>query len=457
MQQSTAGGPGFPDRFAWGTATAAFQIEGAPFEDGKGESIWDRFTHAPGAIYEGANADVACDHYHRWREDVALMAELGLNAYRFSVAWTRVLPEGRGAVNAAGLDFYDRLVDALLARGIAPYVTLYHWDLPQALQDHGGWQNRETAAAFAAYAEVVARRLGDRVRHWITHNEPHIVTYLGHWTGDMAPGLRDFGLWGPVSHHLLLSHGLAVPLLRAASAPGAEVGITLALQPMVPATEREEDRQAAALLDGLFNRWFLDPLYRGRYPEDALGLVEMPAGLVHPGDLEAIAAPLDFLGVNYYSRQLVRPQAGAPRLIPEVAPETGPGLTTMGNVVYPEGLYDLLVRLRQEHRPPRLYITENGVAYHDAVAADGQVHDPERTAYLRAHFAQARRAIAAGVPLAGYFVWSLMDNFEWARGYSQRFGVVYTDYATQRRIVKDSGRYLAAVARSNGANVPLPG
>jgi beta-glucosidase len=454
MERSS--GAGFPAGFAWGTATAAFQIEGAPHEDGKGESIWDRFTHTPGAIYGGDNADVACDHYHRWREDVDLMAELGLNAYRFSVAWTRVLPEGRGAVNAAGLDFYERLVDALLARGIAPYVTLYHWDLPQTLEDRGGWRNRETAVAFVELAEVVARRLGDRVRHWITLNEPHIVTYLGHLTGEMAPGLRDFGLWGPVSHHLLLAHGLAVPALRAASASGAEVGITLALAPMIPASDSAEDRRAATLLDGIFNRWFLDPLYRGRYPEDALELVEMPAGLVQPEDLATIAAPLDFLGLNYYTRQLVRPQAGAPRFMPEVAPETGPGLTTMGHVVYPEGLYELLVRLHQEYRPGTLYITENGAAYPDTVAEDGQVHDPERTEYLRTHFAQARRAIAAGVPLVGYFVWSLMDNFEWARGYSQRFGVVYTDYATQRRIVKDSGRYLAEVARANGANVALP-
>jgi beta-glucosidase len=347
-----------------------------------------------------------------------------------------VLPEGRGAVNTAGLDFYDELVDALLERGIAPYVTLYHWDLPQALQDRGGWQNRATAEAFVAFAEVVARRLGDRVHHWITHNEPQVVTNMGHWAGKMAPGLRDFGVWGAVSHHLLLSHGLAVPVLRAASAPGAQVGITLNLAPIVPQTADPADARAAELADALFNCWFLDPVFRGHYPEPALEVVDMPAGLVQSGDLEAIAAPLDFLGVNYYTRQRARPKPSEPRFLPEIAPETGPGLTTMGWVVYPEGLYDLLLRLHQEYRPARLYITENGAAYPDTLTADEQVFDPERTGYLRRHFAQARRAIAAGVPLAGYFVWSLLDNFEWARGYTPRFGVIYTDYPTQRRIIK---------------------
>jgi beta-glucosidase len=448
---------GFPQGFAWGTATAAFQIEGAPREDGKGESIWDRFSHTPGAIRDGANADVACDHYHRWREDVALMAELAHNAYRFSIAWTRVLPAGRGAVNNAGLDFYERLADALLARGIAPYVTLYHWDLPQALQDAGGWRNRDTAAAFADYAGIVAARLGDRVRHWITHNEPQVVTNAGHLTGEMAPGVRDLAAWWPVSHHLLLAHGLAVPVLRAASAAGAQVGITLNLSPKVPASASAEDQRAAPLGDALFNRWFLDPLFRGTYPDEAAALLTRPDDLIQPGDLAAIQAPLDFLGVNYYTIERIRRNPALPGLVPQVAPEDGPGLTAMGWAVRPEGLGDLLIRLHREYQPPAMYVTENGAAYPDALAPDGQVVDPERTDYLRRHFAQARRALAAGVPLRGYFIWSLLDNFEWARGYIPRFGLAYTDYPTQRRIIKGSGRYFAAVARANGANVALPG
>jgi beta-glucosidase len=446
----------FPEGFAWGTATAAFQIEGAPREDGKGESIWDRFSHTPGVIQDGANADVACDHYHRWRDDVALMAELAHNAYRFSIAWTRVLPAGRGAVNAAGLDFYDRLVDALLARGITPYVTLYHWDLPQTLQDAGGWRNRDTVAAFVEYAEVVAGRLGDRVRHWITHNEPQVVTNAGHLTGEMAPGVRDLGAWWPVSHHLLLSHGRAVPVLRAASAPGARVGITLNLSPKVPASDSAADQRAAPLADALFNRWYLDPLFRGAYPEEAAALLRRPENLIQPGDLAAIQAPLDFLGVNYYTIERIRRDPDLPGFVPQVAPEAGPGLTTMGWAVRPTGLGDLLIRLHREYQPPALYVTENGAAFPDALTPEGQVEDPERMDYLRRHLAQARRAIAAGVPLRGYFIWSLLDNFEWARGYTQRFGLAYTDYPTQRRIIKGSGRYFAEVARSNGAIVALP-
>jgi beta-glucosidase len=447
---------GFPEGFAWGTATAAFQIEGAPREDGKGESIWDRFSHLPGAIQDGANADVACDHYHRWRDDVALMAELAHNAYRFSIAWTRVLPRGRGAVNTAGLDFYDRLVDALLARGIAPYVTLYHWDLPQTLQDAGGWRNRDTVAAFVDYAGVVASRLGDRVRHWITHNEPQVVTSAGHLTGEMAPGMRELGAWWPVSHHLLLSHGLAVPVLRTASAPGAQVGITLNLSPKIPASASAEDQRAAPLADALFNRWFLDPLFRGVYPEAAAALLRRPADLIQPGDLAAIQAPLDFLGVNYYTIERIRRDPDLPDFVPQVAPEVDPGLTTMGWAVRPAGLGELLIRLHREYQPPALYVTENGAAFPDTLTPDEQVVDPERTDYLRRHLAQARRALAAGVPLRGYFIWSLLDNFEWARGYSQRFGLVYTDYPTQRRIIKSSGRYFAEVARGNGAVVTPP-
>ncbi|HEY7833839.1 MAG TPA: GH1 family beta-glucosidase, partial [Ktedonobacterales bacterium] len=384
----------FPDDFAWGTATAAFQIEGAPREDGKGESIWDRFTHTPGTIERGENADVACDSYHRWRDDIAAMADLGLNAYRFSVAWPRVLPDGRGAVNAAGLDYYDALVDGLLARGIAPYVTLYHWDLPQALEERGGWRSRETAQAFADYATVVAGRLGDRVRHWITLNEPQVSTYLGHVTGEMAPGMRDTSLYAPVAHHLLLAHGLAVPALRAAGgATGAQVGITLNLTPMVPASDSPADQDATAFVDAVFNRWFLDPVFGRGYPSAAAARLGMPDDLVHAGDLAAIAAPLDFLGVNYYTHFHVRARAGA---LPEVVTETGPGLTTMGWQVVPEELYRLLLRVRNEYAPARILITENGAAYPDTLSPNAQVHDPERTEYLRLHFAQARRAIAAG-------------------------------------------------------------
>ncbi|HEV2236318.1 MAG TPA: family 1 glycosylhydrolase, partial [Ktedonobacterales bacterium] len=355
-----------------------------------------------------------------------------------------------------GLDFYERLVDALLAHGIVPFVTLYHWDLPQALQDAGGWQSRDTAAAFAEYAGIVAARLGDRVRHWITLNEPQVVTNAGHLTGEMAPGVRDLGAWWPVSHHLLLAHGLAAPVLRAASAPGAQVGITLNLSPKVPASDSLEDQRAAPLGDALFNRWFLDPLFRGAYPDEAAALLTRPDDLIQPGDLAAIQAPLDFLGVNYYTIERIRRNPTLPGFVPQVAREAGQGLTTMGWAVRPRGLGDLLIRLHREYQPPAIYVTENGAAYPDALTPDGQVVDPERTDYLRRHFAQARRALAAGVPLRGYFIWSLLDNFEWARGYTQRFGLAYTDYPTQRRIIKGSGRYFAAVARSNGVGVPLP-
>lgn len=441
---------GFPANFAWGTATAAYQIEGAPRADGKGESIWDRFTRQPGKIFDGQTGDVACDHYHRWREDVQLMAELGLNAYRFSIAWPRVLPEGRGAVNTRGLDFYDALVDELLERGIQPYVTLYHWDLPQALEERGGWRNRETALAFAEYAGVVARRLGDRVRHWITHNEPQVAVYFGHVTGDMAPGLQDLSLWAPVAHHLLLSHGVAVPILRAASAPDAQIGITLNLAPFAPASNSADDQLAARIVDGLFNRWFLDPIFHGHYPTEVSALMAHPKGLIQPDDLTTIAVPLDFLGVNYYTRFTIRAGVGGAHALPTLVLDTSPDATAMGWGVYPSELHALLLRVRDEYAPQRILITENGAAYPDELGEDGQVHDPARVDYLRAHLAEAQRAIADGVPLEGFFVWSLMDNFEWAYGFSKRFGVCYVDYPTQRRIVKDSGRYLSQVARGDG-------
>jgi beta-glucosidase len=444
----------FPDGFLWGTATAAYQIEGAVNEDGRGPSIWDTFSHTPGKTFEGHTGDVACDHYHRWPEDVRLMQQLGTPAYRFSIAWPRIFPQGTGQVNERGLDFYDRLVDALLQAGITPFVTLYHWDLPQALQDRGGWASRETVEAFAAYADVVARRLGDRVKHWITHNEPWVVAFAGHFLGVHAPGIQDSATALQVSHHLLLSHGRAVPAIRAAS-PDAQVGITLNLSPVHPAADSEEDRLAAQRYDGFLNRWFLDPIFGRGYPQDMLEVYGELAPTVEPGDLEAIAASLDFLGVNYYTPAFVRHDSSDANLLklaplsPEELQARGYEVTEMGWAVVPNGLYELLIRLQRDYAPSTIYITENGAAFEDRLE-DGRVHDPKRIAFLRDHFGAAHRAVQDGVPLRGYFVWSLMDNFEWAHGYSKRFGVIYIDYDTLERIPKESYAWYAEVIRANG-------
>jgi beta-glucosidase len=449
----------FPAGFVWGAATSAYQIEGAANGDGRGESIWDRFCRTPGRIRDGAAGDVACDHYHRWREDVALMKELGLKAYRFSISWPRILPEGRGAVNQKGLDFYSRLVDALLEAGIVPYATLFHWDLPQRLQEAGGWPARATAGAFRDYVEAVVRRLGDRVQDWITHNEPWCASLQSHQIGHHAPGLRDWPAALRASHHLLLSHGWAVPIVRDHS-PGARVGITLNLTPAEPASPSRGDRDATRHFDGYFNRWFLDPLYGRGYPADMVTdyasdgrLPEDWDEVVQAGDLEAVAEPTDFLGVNYYNRTVVRseslPEAdNLPRTV-FLAPESE--WTEMGWEVHPEGLYQTLCRVHFEYGPARIYVTENGASWSDAPGPDGRVPDARRIQFLRDHFRAARHAIDAGVPLAGYFVWSLLDNFEWDRGYSQRFGIVWVDYETQRRIPKDSARWYRRVIDSNCA------
>jgi beta-glucosidase len=440
----------FPDGFIWGTATAAYQIEGAWNEGGRGESIWDRFSHTPGKVANGDNGDVACDHYHRWRDDIALMRELGVQAYRFSIAWPRILPDGIGAVNQAGLDFYDRLVDGLLEAGITPFATLYHWDLPQALQDEDGWANRAIVGAFEKYADVVSRRLGDRVKHWITHNEPWCTSFLGNHIGNHAPGLHE----GPalaVAHHVLLSHGRTVPVLRANSA-GASVGITLNFSPAYPASDSAEDQAAARRWDGFFNRWFLDPLYGRGYPEDLVAVYGQPMPQVHAGDLETIAVPTDFLGVNFYNRAVIRDDPSAlPLRTGAVEPEGE--YTAMNWEVYPDALRALLVRLERDYAPGRMYITENGSAYPDTIAPDGAIHDQARTSYLARHLAAAHAAIGEGVPLAGYFAWSLMDNFEWAEGYSKRFGIVYVDYATQQRTPKDSALFFRDVVEQNGLDV----
>jgi beta-glucosidase len=426
----------FPKDFLWGVSTSSYQIEGAVQEDGRGESIWDRFAHTPGNTSSGATGDVACDHYHRYREDVQLMRSLGVNAYRFSVAWPRVLPLGTGAVNLKGLDFYDRLVDELLAAGVTPVPTLYHWDLPQALEDCGGWGSRATAYAFAGYAGTVARRLGDRVKLWITHNEMWCTAFLGYFMGIFAPGKRDPKLALQVAHHVLLSHGLAAAQIRAAAA-GVQVGVAPNLTPTYPASDSAEDAAAAYRFDGFFNRWVLDPLAGRGYPQDMWQLYGQAVPEVQDGDLETIAAPLDFLGVNYYNpAQIGYDPTAAPLFTRGVE---DPALPKTADREYdPQWLYRLLLRLKDEYSFPALMITENGAAFHDELSADGYVHDEGRLRFLQVHFDAAARAIAEGVPLKGFFVWSLMDNFEWAAGYDLRYGITYVDFETQQRILKDS-------------------
>jgi len=442
----------FPSDFVWGAATASYQIEGAAHEDGRGESVWDRFCATPGKVRGGDTGDVACDFYHRYPEDVGLMKELGLDAFRFSIAWPRVLPQGRGAVNQAGLDFYDRLVDELLAHQIEPFATLFHWDLPQALEDEGGMRVRSTAEAYVEYTEAVVARLGDRVQHWITHNEPWVYAWIGNAWGWHAPGRTSEADAVAVAHHLLLSHGWAVQAIRRLS-PDARVGITLNLTHVYPATETPEDEAAAYQRDGESNRWFLDPLFRGSYPADLLERNELVAPLVLDGDLETISAPLDLLGVNNYSRFIVEAGPDGPRTVSNPGAEH----TDMGWEVYPDGLHDVLVRVARDYEPAAIYITENGAAFPDVRVHDGGVHDVERTAYLQTYIAAVGRAIAADAPVKGYFVWSLLDNFEWAFGYSKRFGIVYIDFPTLERVPKDSFYwYRDLIASGRGAPRPSP-
>jgi len=446
----------FPEGFVWGVATSSYQIEGAAFEDGRGESIWDRFARKPGAIVDGSNGDVACDHYRLSAADVDLMASLGMQAYRFSIAWPRILPQGqKRGVETRGLDFYDRLVDRLLQAKITPFATLYHWDLPQALQDKGGWPSRDTAHAFVDFADVVSRRLGDRVKHWITHNEPWCISVLGHAEGHHAPGHTSWPEALAAAHHLHLSHGLAVPILRQ-NAPGAEVGITLNLLPCEPASPSEADKIACRELDGTFNRWYLDPLFGRGYPEDIVqfhrqtgNLPEGELPFVKPGDMDIIQRDIDFLGVNYYSRGIVRssrvPEAS--NLAPTVI--AAEDKTDMGWEVYPEGLFSILRRVHTDYAPKCIYITENGAAFDTGPGPDGRVHDTRRRDFLQGHLNAARRACEEGIPLRGYFLWSLMDNYEWAYGYAKRFGVVWVDYETQKRIPKESATWYREVIRAN--------
>jgi beta-glucosidase len=423
----------FPPDFIWGAATASYQIEGAAHEDGRGESVWDRFCATHGKVRNGDSGDIACDFYHRYRDDVALMSELGIDAFRFSIAWPRVLPTGRGEINESGLDFYDRLVDELLAHEIEPFVTLFHWDTPQALETAGGWPVRATAEAFVEYTEAVVGRLGDRVRHWTTHNEPWVHAWIGYAWGEHAPGRASEADAVSAAHHLLLAHGWAVEVIRR-DVPDARVGITLNLSHVYPASNAPEDEAAAWQVDGEGNRWLLDPIFRGSYPADLLQRNETVAPFVRDGDLEAMSAPLDFLGVNNYFRFVVSAGADGPRM----ERDSDAPRTDMGWEVYPDGLNHLLVRVARDYAPPAIYVTENGAAFGDVRVHDGRVHDPERTEYLQSYIAAVSRAVADGAPVKGYFVWSLLDNFEWAHGYSKRFGIVYVDYPTLERVPKDS-------------------
>jgi len=439
----------FPAHFLWGAATSAYQIEGSPLADGAGASIWQRFVHTPGLVANGDTGDVACDHYRRYAEDVALMRRLGLEAYRFSMSWSRVLPSGRGSVNAAGLGFYDRLVDALLANGIEPMVTLFHWDLPAALDDRGGWLNPDIAGWFAEYASVVFRKLDDRVKLWATLNEPWVVTDGGYLHGALAPGHRNRFEAPIASHNLLRAHGMAVKAYRAEGKHG--VGIVVNLEPKYPASDRAEDRAAAARAEAYMNRQYLDPVFGKRYPaelEDIFGEA-WPAWPAE--DFALIAQPLDFIGVNYYTRNVTRHDASAWPLRAAPVKQSRATYTETGWEVFAQGLTDMLLRVKERYGHVPIYITENGAAFFDPPTAENdRVQDPLRVDYLRKHIAAVHAALAAGVDMRGYFVWSLLDNMEWSLGYAKRFGIVHVDFATQKRTPKDSAHFYSRVIADRG-------
>ncbi len=435
----------FPKGFIWGTSTASYQIEGAAEEDGRGPSIWDTFSHTPGKVANGDTGDVACDHYHRYSEDIALMQRLGISAYRFSTAWPRILPEGKGQINQAGLAFYDRLVDALLAAGISPWLCFYHWDLPQALQDLGGWQNRDIADWFADYAMIVHRRLGDRVRHYATFNEPNVISVLGHALGIHAPGLTDREATFKTIHHINLSHGKTIAALRA-DKKDLILGIVNNLGPAVPASEAEADKKAADYADAVWNRAFADPQFLGRYP--AL-LEEDLAPHLKPDDLVTIHQRLDYFGVNHYSPNYIKHDSDAVLGYSNPPPPEGTFVTGMGWEVSPRAFFDQLMDIEKSYGPIPIYVTENGAGYEETASPDDQVHDDDRVAFLEAYLGAMREAIAAGADVRGYFIWSLLDNFEWAFGYAKRFGLVYIDYRTLKRIPKKSFEYYRKVAAAN--------
>jgi beta-glucosidase len=435
-----------PTNFFWGASTSAYQIEGAINEDGRGSSIWDDFAAVPGMIQGGDTGEIAVDHYHRMPADVALMKQLGLNSYCFSVAWPRVFPAGRGTLNTSGLDFYERLVDTLLGQGITPILKLYHWDLPSPLQLTGGWVNRDTAYAFADYSECVARRLGDRVGWWITHNEPWCAAYLGHVLGIHAPGINDAQMGVYAAHHILLSHGLAVSRIRANTLPATQVGIALDYSPVYPYDSRPETLQAVAQLDAFRNRWFFDPIFKQQYPEGLFANMKVLPPPIQEDDFAHIGTPIDFLGLNYYMRSVVRGnqsgETGASYEQIDVLP--GSSYTDMGWEIYPDGLLASLERIRQDYAPPAILITESGAAFPDSWDGTSPVMDLDRTRYLAQHIERVAQAASNGIPVRGYFAWSLMDNYEWAWGYSKRFGLIYVDFPSKQRIIKESGYWYAS-------------
>jgi beta-glucosidase len=443
----------FPDGFVWGVGTSSYQVEGGVHEEGRGESIWDRFSHTPGRVANGDNGDVTSDQFHRWREDVELMASLGVRAYRFSLAWPRIQPDGRGPLNEPGFAYYDRLIDALLERGIEPCPTLYHWDLPQPLEDEGGWLARATVERFGEFAAHCFRRFGDRVRTWFTINEPWVAATLGYRLGIHAPGHRDLGEAVTASHHFLLGHGAAVEAFRASGRDG-RIGIVLSMSPTEPASDSDEDRAAAVGSDGYTNRWFLDPVLHGRYPEDMLELFERltgPLRAIHPDDAGRIGTPSDLLGVNYYARRVISAgtaDGGLPWTVRRPSPDVP--WTDTGWEITPTRLTDLLVDLTRDVGDLPILITENGAVFFDAPRPDGRTTDGGRIAFIRSHLAAVHRAIELGAPVAGYFYWSLLDNFEWAEGFRSRFGLVHVDYPTGRRLVKDSGHAYATIIAANG-------
>lgn len=446
----------FPANFAWGTATAAYQIEGAVNEDGRGQSIWDAFAHTPGKVTNGDTGDIACDHYHHWKEDIRLIKELGVKNYRLSIAWPRILPNGTGKVNQPGIDFYNRVIDELLNSGIRPLVTLYHWDLPTALPN--GWLARSVVDAFSEFTNVAVRAFSDRVKDWVTINEPWCASFLSYKLGIHAPGFQNTYQALVAAHHLLLAHAKAINILHS-ECPQCRAGIALNLSPFHPATPSVQDKDAARYGDGELARWFLDPLYGRGYPMDIIqdfhkaGILQTSTlDFVAENDMNTIQAKTDFVGINYYSRNVVRANKARPDnpVLYEFGEDKTVERTDIGWEVYPPGLFEVLERVHREYAPAEMLITENGASYATGPGNDGQVHDLKRIAYLKAHLEQAARAIDAGVPVSGYYLWSLMDNFEWALGYSQRFGIIHVDYKTQKRTIKDSAKWYAEVAKNNG-------